>query len=75
MTKALTEQDGLSWRENLPPIPTVPLSVRERACQAASSVPNAQHNRTRAPEKPGKCPVLLFKNMPKKKKLPLVIVD
>ncbi|XP_048879360.1 mitochondrial import receptor subunit TOM34 [Brienomyrus brachyistius] len=53
MTKALTEQDGLSWRENLPPIPTVPLSVRERACQAASSAPNAQHNRTRAPEKPG----------------------
>ncbi|XP_012724992.2 mitochondrial import receptor subunit TOM34 [Fundulus heteroclitus] len=36
MTKALTEADGPSWREKLPPIPTVPLSVRERLAQQAA---------------------------------------
>ncbi|XP_039591973.1 mitochondrial import receptor subunit TOM34 [Polypterus senegalus] len=30
MTKALTEKDGLNWRNKLPVIPTVPLSVREK---------------------------------------------
>lgn len=33
MTKALTEADGPSWREKLPPIPTVPLSVKEKLAQ------------------------------------------
>ncbi|KAM9814041.1 mitochondrial import receptor subunit TOM34 [Neosynchiropus ocellatus] len=33
MTKALTEADGPSWREKLPPIPTVPMSVKEKLCQ------------------------------------------
>ncbi|XP_013879418.1 mitochondrial import receptor subunit TOM34 [Austrofundulus limnaeus] len=36
MTKALTEADGPSWREKLPPIPTVPLSVREKFAQKAA---------------------------------------
>ncbi|KAL4655794.1 hypothetical protein GN956_G5428 [Arapaima gigas] len=44
MTKALTDQDGLSWREKLPPIPTVPLAVREKALHAATSIPTPQHN-------------------------------
>lgn len=37
MTKALTEADGPSWREKLPPIPTVPLSVREKLNQQPAS--------------------------------------
>ncbi|XP_017284715.1 mitochondrial import receptor subunit TOM34 [Kryptolebias marmoratus] len=36
MTKALTEADGPSWREKLPPIPTVPLSMREKFHQQAA---------------------------------------
>ncbi|KAK7915682.1 hypothetical protein WMY93_011443 [Mugilogobius chulae] len=47
MTKALTEADGPSWREKLPPIPTVPLSVRERLNQQpASPQPSPQANNT-----------------------------
>ncbi|XP_041810595.1 mitochondrial import receptor subunit TOM34 [Chelmon rostratus] len=51
MTKALTEADGLSWREKLPPIPTVPLSVREKLAQktpanAAQPNPTPQQNGT-----------------------------
>lgn len=45
MTKALTEADGLSWREKLPPIPTVPLSVREKLAQKTPANA-AQPNRT-----------------------------
>uniref|UniRef100_A0A3Q3ERN7 Translocase of outer mitochondrial membrane 34 n=1 Tax=Labrus bergylta TaxID=56723 RepID=A0A3Q3ERN7_9LABR len=37
MTKALTEADGLSWREKLPPIPVVPLSVREKLGQKTTT--------------------------------------
>lgn len=37
MTKALTDTDGPSWREKLPPIPTVPLSVREKLNQQTAS--------------------------------------
>ncbi|XP_029990359.1 LOW QUALITY PROTEIN: mitochondrial import receptor subunit TOM34 [Sphaeramia orbicularis] len=52
MTKALTEADGLSWREKLPPIPTVPLSVRQKLTQqtAASQPkqPAPQQNGTKA---------------------------
>ncbi|XP_039971763.1 mitochondrial import receptor subunit TOM34 [Xiphias gladius] len=52
MTKALTEADGPSWREKLPPIPTVPLSVREKLAQqttanAAKPNPAPQQNGTR----------------------------
>uniref|UniRef100_A0A3P9I0M5 Translocase of outer mitochondrial membrane 34 n=1 Tax=Oryzias latipes TaxID=8090 RepID=A0A3P9I0M5_ORYLA len=39
MTKALTEADGPSWREKLPPIPSVPVSVREKFTrQSAANV-------------------------------------
>ncbi|XP_041834980.1 mitochondrial import receptor subunit TOM34 [Melanotaenia boesemani] len=49
MTKALTEADGPTWREKLPPIPTVPLSVREKFAQQAAGnatppKPAAQQN-------------------------------
>lgn len=59
MTKALTEADGLSWREKLPPIPTVPLSVREKLAQktsAGATQPNApaEQNGTRPTNKAGK---------------------
>lgn len=59
MTKALTEADGLSWREKLPPIPTVPLSVREKLAQkttanAAQPNPTPKQNGTKQTNKPGK---------------------
>ncbi|XP_066521216.1 mitochondrial import receptor subunit TOM34 [Hoplias malabaricus] len=44
MTKALTDMDGPSWREKLPPIPTVPLAVKEKLLQTQGSVPAAQQN-------------------------------
>ncbi|XP_023256922.1 mitochondrial import receptor subunit TOM34 [Seriola lalandi dorsalis] len=57
MTKALTETDGPSWREKLPPIPTVPLSVREKLTQqptANTPKPNPapQHNGTTPTNRP-----------------------
>ncbi|KAL2090650.1 hypothetical protein ACEWY4_012913 [Coilia grayii] len=39
MTKVLTEMDGTSWREKLPPIPTVPLSVKEKLLQPNAAAP------------------------------------
>lgn len=33
MSRALAEADGPSWRAKLPPVPTVPLAVKERLCQ------------------------------------------
>lgn len=52
MTKALTEADGLSWREKLPPIPTVPLSVRQKLTQQTTGpqpkTPAPQPNGTKA---------------------------
>lgn len=58
MTKALTEADGPSWREKLPPIPTVPLAVREKFAQKAAdsaTPPNAtpQQNGIKQTGKPG----------------------
>ncbi|TKS71835.1 Mitochondrial import receptor subunit TOM34 [Collichthys lucidus] len=54
MTKALTEADGLSWREKLPPIPTVPLSVREKLTQkttaSAAPQPNPAPQQNPAPQ-------------------------
>ncbi|XP_066558162.1 mitochondrial import receptor subunit TOM34 [Amia ocellicauda] len=47
MTKALSEQDGPCWREKLPPIPPVPLEVRERLAQSTTTikaVPTPQQN-------------------------------
>lgn len=56
MTKALTEADGPSWREKLPPIPTVPLSVKEKLSQTAASATQPksteQQNGTAQPNKP-----------------------
>lgn len=59
MTKALAEADGLSWREKLPPIPTVPLSVKEKLAQqttakVAQPSPIPQQNGTAKTNKPGK---------------------
>ncbi|XP_029682367.1 mitochondrial import receptor subunit TOM34 [Takifugu rubripes] len=39
MTKALAEADGPSWREKLPPIPTVPLAVRQKLAQQMAPGP------------------------------------
>ncbi|TNN42715.1 Mitochondrial import receptor subunit TOM34 [Liparis tanakae] len=56
MTKALTEADGLSWREKLPPIPTISLSDREKLAQkspaAAAAPPTAKHNGNRQTNRP-----------------------
>ncbi|XP_070758591.1 mitochondrial import receptor subunit TOM34 [Enoplosus armatus] len=57
MTKVLTETDGLSWREKLPPIPAVPLSVREKLAQkttanAAQLNPTPKQNGTNDTKKP-----------------------
>ncbi|XP_069025744.1 mitochondrial import receptor subunit TOM34 isoform X1 [Embiotoca jacksoni] len=56
MTKALTEADGPAWREKLPPIPTVPLSVKEKLARQAAGAPQPnptpQHNGTRQTNKP-----------------------
>nr|XP_006639815.1 PREDICTED: mitochondrial import receptor subunit TOM34 [Lepisosteus oculatus]XP_015220603.1 PREDICTED: mitochondrial import receptor subunit TOM34 [Lepisosteus oculatus] len=49
MTKVLQEQDGPSWREKLPPIPAVPLSVRKSLAQAAAPVPPGQRNGVSSP--------------------------
>lgn len=58
MTKALTETDGPSWREKLPPIPTVPLSVKEKLAQksagnATQPSPTPQQNGTTQTKKSG----------------------
>lgn len=44
MAKALTELDGPSWREKLPPIPSVPLPVKEKFLRTANSTLTAQQN-------------------------------
>lgn len=53
MTKALTEMDGPSWREMLPPIPTVPMQVKEKFLLTANSTMAAQQNNLSG-NKPGK---------------------
>lgn len=65
MTKALTEADGLSWREKLPPIPTVPLAVREKLSQKTSGgatqpKATAEQNNTRQTNKPGEMSFLIL---------------
>ncbi|MBN3278384.1 TOM34 protein, partial [Polyodon spathula] len=52
MTQVLTEQDGPSWREKLPPIPTISLSDRERLAEADAKaqgdrISTAQQNGTK----------------------------
>ncbi|XP_060925302.1 mitochondrial import receptor subunit TOM34 [Limanda limanda] len=56
MSKALTESDGPSWREKLPPIPTVPLSIREKLNQQTTNnllipTPAPQQNGSREAKK------------------------
>ncbi|XP_076869930.1 mitochondrial import receptor subunit TOM34 [Brachyhypopomus gauderio] len=46
MTKALTDIDGPSWREKLPPIPTVPIAMKQKLVQSASPAPTVQQNGT-----------------------------
>ena len=58
MSKALTEADGPSWREKLPPIPTVPLSIREKLGQQTPNnilkpTPAPQQNGSREAKKKG----------------------
>lgn len=56
MTKALTEADGPSWREKLPPIPAVPLAVREKLVQKAAAPqpkPADQQNGVKKTSRPG----------------------
>ncbi|XP_010901460.2 mitochondrial import receptor subunit TOM34 [Esox lucius] len=50
MTKCLTEVDGLSWRDKLPPIPTVPMAVKEKLSQA-SNHHTTEHNGTQGKNK------------------------
>lgn len=61
MVRALTEADGPSWREKLPPIPSVPLSVREKLAQqqSAAAQGNAapQHNGSEGTHAAGKTAV------------------
>ncbi|CAN9512635.1 unnamed protein product [Ophioblennius macclurei] len=51
MTKALTEADGPSWREKLPPLPAVPLSVKEKLSQSARNAAQ-QQNGAAQPDRP-----------------------
>ncbi|XP_068605364.1 mitochondrial import receptor subunit TOM34 [Brachionichthys hirsutus] len=54
--KALAAADGPSWREKIPPIPLVPLSVREKVAQKTQSGPAPQQNGTRETDKPAPSP-------------------
>lgn len=49
MTKVLTETDGPSWREKLPPIPTVPMSVKEKLLQPTAAATSPATTPTPAP--------------------------
>nr|XP_057911168.1 mitochondrial import receptor subunit TOM34 [Doryrhamphus excisus] len=51
MSKALSEADGPMWREKLPPIPTVPLAVREKLGRNCAAIP--QQNGAAQSPKPG----------------------
>ncbi|KFR10067.1 Mitochondrial import receptor subunit TOM34, partial [Opisthocomus hoazin] len=41
MAKALLERDGVNWRQNLPPIPTVPISAQKRWSVPSAGAPGA----------------------------------
>uniref|UniRef100_A0A669BVI2 Translocase of outer mitochondrial membrane 34 n=1 Tax=Oreochromis niloticus TaxID=8128 RepID=A0A669BVI2_ORENI len=53
MTKALTETDGPSWREKLPPIPTVPLSVKEKLAQMSAAPSDKEIKKAQALKEEG----------------------
>ncbi|NXM69648.1 TOM34 protein, partial [Serilophus lunatus] len=50
MTKALLEKDGVNWRQNLPPIPTVPLSAQTRWSVPSARAPGANAPPATAPQ-------------------------
>ncbi|XP_051489311.1 mitochondrial import receptor subunit TOM34 [Apus apus] len=49
MTKALLEQDGVNWRQKLPPIPTVPISAQTRWSIPSAASPGADTPPAAAP--------------------------
>ncbi|XP_050922970.1 sperm-associated antigen 1A [Lates calcarifer] len=53
ITKLLIEQDGPEWREKLPEIPVVPLSVQQEHRQKPVSIEQAQARATRAAQEEG----------------------
>lgn len=50
----LIDQDGPEWREKLPEIPVVPLSVQEQHRQKPVSIEVAQARAARAAQEEGK---------------------
>lgn len=53
ITKMLIDQDGPEWREKLPEIPVVPLSVQEQHRQKPVSIEVAQARAARAAQEEG----------------------
>lgn len=53
ITKVLIEQDGPGWREKLPEIPVVPLSVQQRHRERPVSTEVAQAQAARAAQEEG----------------------
>lgn len=54
ITKLLIEQDGPGWRENLPEIPVVPLSVQQQHRDRPVSAEVAQARAARAAQEEGR---------------------
>ncbi|NXN81579.1 TOM34 protein, partial [Bombycilla garrulus] len=50
MTKALLEKDGANWRQQLPPIPTVPVSAQTRWSTPSAQAPGANTPPATAPQ-------------------------
>uniref|UniRef100_A0A3Q2P450 Sperm associated antigen 1a n=1 Tax=Fundulus heteroclitus TaxID=8078 RepID=A0A3Q2P450_FUNHE len=55
ITKVLIEQDGPQWREELPEIPVVPLSVQQQHRERPVSIEQAQARAARAAQEEGWC--------------------
>lgn len=53
LTKMLIEQDGPKWRQKLPEIPVVPLSVQLQHREKPISIEQAQARATRAAQEEG----------------------
>lgn len=53
ITKVLIEQDGPGWREKLPEIPIVPLSVQQQHRERPVSTEVAQAQAARAAQEEG----------------------
>lgn len=54
ITKALIEQDGPEWRDKLPEIPVVPLSVQQQHREKPVSIELAQARAARAAQEEGR---------------------